>query len=268
MLDGGNREPDDADAEWRRLVDATWSTPSDRAEIDGILETAEHPQPGSRGRGPGSARTLLIVLVVLPLLVGLKVVAPDIPGWWDYLVHGDPTFRVGAGAPVVAPPKDGRVRAAVPVPDAPSSTEYSFLQLEPDGSPVMFNPCRTIHYVIHDPVGLGDAGRDAVTRAAAEMSMVTGLAFVFDGYTDEEPSKDRALTVPQYSTRWAPVLIAWSDPEETRAWPAGSSASASVARPGARTGSTRTSAGTCGSTPPPSHRDSAVTAGSRRRKRW
>ena len=101
------------------------------------------------------------------------------------------------------------------MPDDPPSGHYAYLETNLDGSPVTFSPCRAIHYVIHDPAGVGEAGRDAVARAASEMSLATGLAFVFDGYTDEAPSRDRALTMPQYDAQWAPVLIAWSDPEET-----------------------------------------------------
>ncbi len=222
MSNGGNRErdDDDADAEWQRLVDATWATPGDREHLDDILTTADRPTRRQRRQRrqpsePGSTKTFWIVLVVLPLLLGVKSAAPHVSGWWDYLANGDPTFRVGAGAPAAPPPAGGRVRPAVPVPDPPPATDYAFLQTQVSGTPVMFDPCEPIHFVIHDPVGLGDLGRDAVLRATNEMSLATGLSFVFDGYTDEAPSTDRALTMPQYSSRWAPVLIAWSDPEET-----------------------------------------------------
>ncbi len=220
MPTGGNQEraDDGADAEWQRLVDATWSTPEDRRHLDELVQVAERPSRTRRHRRqpsePGSTKAFWIVLVVLPLLLGAKAAAPHVTGWWDYLANGDPTFRVGAGAPA-APPSGGRVRPAVPVPDPPSASDYGFLRTQPSGDPVTFDPCEPIHYVIHDPVGLGDLGRDAVLRAANELSLATGLAFVFDGYTDEAPSIDRALAVQQYSTRWAPVLIAWSDPEKT-----------------------------------------------------
>ena len=42
--------------------------------------------------------------------------------------------------------------------------------------------------------------------------------FVDDGLTHEAPSSDRAAYDPQlYGKRWAPVLVAWSTPEETPA---------------------------------------------------
>lgn len=219
MPTGGNRERDDADAEWQRLVSATWSTAGDREHLDAILTTADQPTRRQRRHRrrpsePGSTKTFWIVLVVLPLLLGVKSAAPHVAGWWDYLANGDPTFRVGAGAPVAAP-KDGRVRPAVPLPDRPSDDSYAFTALVGSDDPVTFDPCQAIHYVIHDPYAVGDAGRDVIADAVAEVSDATGLAFVFDGFTDEKPSPSRGLRMPQYERQWAPVLISWSDPKET-----------------------------------------------------
>ncbi len=164
---------------------------------------------------PGCLRKLGVTLVVTFLLVGGRVALPQVSGWVDYLVHGDPRFRVATGPSSVAPAADGRVRPAVPVPDAPAASHYSFLQTLPNGDPVTFDPCRPIHYVVRDAPGAGAAGRDAVTRAVADLSLATGLAFVDDGDTDEVPTDGRGLSVPRYGSRWAPVLIAWSDPTES-----------------------------------------------------
>ena len=49
-----------------------------------------------------------------------------------------------------------------------------------------------------------------------ELTVATGLRFVDDGATDEAPVEDRAPYQPhRYGDRWAPVLIAWSAPEES-----------------------------------------------------
>lgn len=165
--------------------------------------------------------------VVLVASVALASVAwaatPSVSGWVDYLVHGDPAYRVfndpslaAAGASASAPgASDGRVRPAVPIPAAPSSEHYSFMQTQDGTDPVRFDPCRAIHYVVREVPGVGGAGREAVSRAVTQVSLATGLAFVFDGFTDEAPSEDRGTGSGGRSSAWKPVLIAWSDPSET-----------------------------------------------------
>ena len=85
-----------------------------------------------------------------------------------------------------------------------------------DGSPVTWDPCRPIHYVIR-PDGAPEGGDALVHWALGQISAATGLSFVDDGATNEAPSSERARFQPQrYGDRWAPVLVAWSDPVE---WP-------------------------------------------------
>ena len=89
---------------------------------------------------------------------------------------------------------------------------YAFMATQPDGTtPVAYDPCRPIHYV----VSAGGAPRELtrlVDNAIATLSEATGLKFVDDGSTSERPSERRAAFQPKrYGDRWAPVLIAWSD---------------------------------------------------------
>lgn len=92
---------------------------------------------------------------------------------------------------------------------------FTFLLSHDDGSPVTFDPCRELHVVVrpdHEPQG----GRDVLLDALAEVSAATGLQIVDDGATDEAPTEDRPAYQPQrYGDRWAPVLVAWSTPQET-----------------------------------------------------
>jgi Matrixin len=93
---------------------------------------------------------------------------------------------------------------------------HSFVQLQADGTrPVAYDPCRPIHYVTRssgEPEGAGQL----VTDAVASVSAATGLQFIDDGATDESPSDDRASFQPErYGDRWAPILIAWSEPGES-----------------------------------------------------
>jgi hypothetical protein len=98
----------------------------------------------------------------------------------------------------------------VPAPVARVSDSYEFLAHQSDGkTPVAYDPCRPIHYVIRtqgEPQGCAQIVADAVSR----VSRATGLRFVYDGTTAEAPSRLRSPYQPErYGDRWAPVLISW-----------------------------------------------------------
>ncbi len=110
-----------------------------------------------------------------------------------------------ASAPLGTPPDlDG----------APSGS-FGFVGVQADGrTPVAYDPCRPIHYVVNhrtEPEG----AEDLVAEAIAEVSNATGLVFVADGPTEERPVLGRAAFQPdEYGDRWAPVLIAWTEENE------------------------------------------------------
>ncbi len=55
-----------------------------------------------------------------------------------------------------------------------------------------------------------------VHEAVRRVSAATGIAFVYEGTTDEEASIYRDVFQPdRYGDRWAPVLIAWVDPDDS-----------------------------------------------------
>ncbi|GAB3674760.1 matrixin family metalloprotease [Angustibacter aerolatus] len=105
--------------------------------------------------------------------------------------------------------RSGRVLPAVPV---STQGEHAFLQTQPDGGPVTWDPCREIHYVVS---GTGPPGADALVAGA--MSLVTqasGLQLIADGSTTELSDFSRPKLQPErYGDRWAPVLVAWTTPE-------------------------------------------------------
>jgi Matrixin len=118
-------------------------------------------------------------------------------------IGGGPTSGVGE-----------RLSRLLPAPAAPAGTGgYKLLKTGP-GVPARYDPCRPIHYVIRDqntPAG----GDDAIRLAVAAVSKATGLRFVEDGTTTETPSMKRPAYLPvRYGDRWAPVLIAWTNPTE------------------------------------------------------
>lgn len=107
-------------------------------------------------------------------------------------------------------PADGRVHSAVPV---TSTGSYAFLHTV-DGSPVGYDPCRPVRYVVR-PDGAPQGGQELVDEAVAQIEAATGLDFVYAGVTDEVPAVGRDLIQARYgATQWAPVLIAWSTSAE------------------------------------------------------
>ncbi len=105
---------------------------------------------------------------------------------------------------------------ALPAPAPAGQGGYVLLEREDDGSgrPVRWDPCRPIHYVIRER-GAPAGGDEAVRSSIALVEQLTGLRFVFDGYTSEAPLADRpTIQDRRYGDRWAPVLVAWTDPQE------------------------------------------------------
>jgi hypothetical protein len=102
----------------------------------------------------------------------------------------------------------------VPVQAPIGGGTHAFVAEHSDGAPVAYDPCRPIHYVIRPdnaPVGGEAILQDAFDR----LTSVTGLRFVYDGDTDEQPSRDRELFQPdRYGDHWAPVVVAWQTDDE------------------------------------------------------
>jgi hypothetical protein len=93
---------------------------------------------------------------------------------------------------------------------------YAFLMTHADASPVTWDPCRPVHYVVR-PNGEPEGGDALLRWALTQISTATGLQFVYDGPINEAPSETRRGFDPQrYGDRWSPVLVAWSNPAE---WP-------------------------------------------------
>ena len=107
------------------------------------------------------------------------------------------------------------VQFAVRPDPADHDEEFRFLARRLTGEPVRWNPCETIHYVVNldqaPPGSLGD-----VQEAVRRVSAATGITFELDGPTNEEPIQRRTSYQPdRYGDRWAPVLIAWVDPDDS-----------------------------------------------------
>jgi Matrixin len=137
-------------------------------------------------------------------------------------------------------PKAGIEESAHPLAEPTSAPAgggpYAFMAVQSNGTtPVAYDPCRPIHYVIR-PDNAPPGGQQLITSAIARVSQLTGLRFVYDGTTGEPPAKNRALYQPdRYGKRWAPVLISWDTTAEDptlAAEVAGEAGSARVGFPG------------------------------------
>ena len=102
-----------------------------------------------------------------------------------------------------------------PTPQGRAGPPYTFIETI-GGQPVRWNPCEPIHYVVNDELaGYPDPLADA-QAAAQRVSDATEIDFVYDGETDEEAAPGRSAYQPErYGDEWAPILIAWTDPDDS-----------------------------------------------------
>jgi hypothetical protein len=108
---------------------------------------------------------------------------------------------------------DGNVLSTVapPPPPAPAGA-FGFLRIARDGTPVRYNPCAPVSYVVN-PASAPAGGVDEVHEAFRRLGAATGIAFKFEGATDEPytPFGKRAAYQPaRYGQRWAPILVSWT----------------------------------------------------------
>ncbi|WP_179224461.1 peptidase [Geodermatophilus pulveris] len=180
--------------------------------------------PAGRRRRAGRRRLLAVPLVAGCALAGalLTGVVPR-PGQ-PPAAAGAPAASPDRHVPVAAPlpadrPTPGAGAAAAPIgsppPAPPGGGPHVFSLLQDNGvSPVAYDPCRVVHYAIR-PDGAPAGGEELVHAAVARISQATGLAFRYDGPTDEVPSPQRETYQPaRYGDRWAPVLVAWQTEAE------------------------------------------------------
>jgi hypothetical protein len=142
--------------------------------------------------------SVVAIAFSIPLAFGVweRVLSPS--------ASARPTPTAGTGQRLLAPSMS-----------APAASSYAFIATQQDGSsPVAFDPCRPIHYVVRSS-GAPAESDALVAEAVQRISSATGLQFVADGSTAESPVAERPNFQPdRYGDRWAPVLIAWSSHTE------------------------------------------------------
>lgn len=192
------------------------------------------PPPGVVGAAPrrrGRLGRWLTAVVVLAAVVGAAFLVdrPGFPG-----SRFVPPSAADTGFPSPGGDAAGQPLGA-PIEAPPAGGTHAFVATQPDsGRPVAYDPCRPIRYVVRPdnaPSGSDDLLRDAFDRVGS----ITGLRFVDDGRTDEQPAEERAPFQPdRYGDRWAPVLVTWQTAEENPdlVTAAGTAGSVWVSRPG------------------------------------
>ncbi|SKB55138.1 hypothetical protein SAMN05660473_01305 [Arthrobacter sp. 49Tsu3.1M3] len=148
--------------------------------------------------------------VALALIVGLNFVPPLFE---QFVMAPLRPYLPGATAP---PPGVDAANSPLGSPPVSSGSHAYALHPAPDGIQgfAAYDPCRPVHYVVRPDNGPPGAER-LISEAVDEVSAATGLHFAADGVTSEAPTEQRKTYQPdRYGRRWAPVLIAWSSPEE------------------------------------------------------
>lgn len=73
-----------------------------------------------------------------------------------------------------------------------ASCDYQIARYRPDGSPVRWHPCTTVHYRIN-PAGMAVTERQRIIDAMAAASQATGIPVDYDGHTAATVADSGAL---------------------------------------------------------------------------
>jgi hypothetical protein len=165
-------------------------------------------------------------LYALTGMASAVAIVAGVTGWMASL----PTEKTGSFADTIilrmptVGPEPGRGAADAPLGTPPAlrvtSAQHAFLATQLDGPgtaerPVAWDPCRVISIVVNDRTAPDGADR-LLDEAIESVSAATGLRFEIEGTTSEAPTWPRsAFDEEEYGDRWSPVLIAWSDGEES-----------------------------------------------------
>ncbi len=181
-------------------------------DIAAIEDARSQERRATRQRRLRRLAAVVLVASITPLTFTLLRRNPE-PQAMGRL-GGIPIHR-SASVGDVPPPTPGESSEPLGTPpEVEDDDRYAFMGEQRDGSPVRWDPCRTIHLVVNDRT-MPDGGDALLDDALEEISTATGLQFDVDGSTDEEASVDRAsYQRDRYGRRWAPVLVAWTDPDE------------------------------------------------------
>jgi hypothetical protein len=200
----------------RTPVDPSWPPPAFwQAPPRGTALHAAPPRRRGRRALWWTGGTVFVVLAVAAQFAHGNGGALAGGGWGQPIPSGTPVASSDSIESIDSPPDGvGETPRPTSIPESPepdgTSPYWKYLVTQDDHrTPVTWSPCRPIHYVVRTK----DAAPGALTEfqgAVAEVSRLTGLTFVYDGTTTENPSTDRKGYQPaRYGSTWAPVLVAF-----------------------------------------------------------
>jgi hypothetical protein len=180
------------------------------------------PQPPAAPPPPQVKHSSIAAILFFLGILGLVCAGAYFSG--DLQLHGSSATQSQGSRPGLVPfgqrqdPVPGLEEAdaplGTPAPVNRTSSSYKFLAVKDDGTPLAYSPCRPIHYVVNSDLA-DPSWQQLVDEAVRQASVATGLKFIYDGPSSEVPSTNRQGYQPaRYGDRWAPVLIAWSTPEQ------------------------------------------------------
>lgn len=104
-------------------------------------------------------------------------------------------------------PQDARSSRVLPARAPLAQGAHTFIYLHPDGTPVVPDPCRPMHWTLN-PQNVPDGAEREIAAAFDQISAATGLSFVQDPHTAETFSHGRQLVQRErYGDRIVPVLV-------------------------------------------------------------
>ena len=187
---------------------------AEQEEHERRLAERDRQQERKATRAPRRARWLapLIVIAVIGAAIYLTTNHSSTNGGGETVVDSPDPTRPSNWPPAA---KGVSTKPLGTPPPVPAETgPFEFVATHEDGSPVTWDPCRPIHYVVN-PAGAPPGGQAFIDEAVARASKATGLQFQYDGTTDEAWDKQRKNYQPdRYGEQWAPVLFSWSTEQQ------------------------------------------------------
>ncbi len=142
----------------------------------------------------------LVVVVLGAVVVVLGAVALV---WSTAARHAAP--EVGAERPTASRPGAGALS---------EPGDFTVWERNRDGQPIRWDPCSPVE-VVWRPAGAPAGARADLESALQRARDATGLDLTLRGRTDEPVTEPRLPYQPErYGERWAPVLVAWTTPDE------------------------------------------------------
>ncbi|MCF6743419.1 matrixin family metalloprotease [Blastococcus sp. KM273128] len=174
------------------------------------------PEPSPPPRGPRRRGRWVVPLAVAAVVAGGVLADPPVWPWTGTPVAAEPPVPAAPERPTDRPTPSGATTPLGRPPSPPAAAgTHAYAALQEDGvTPVAYDPCREIRYVLR-PDGAPPGTEGMVHEAVARIGEATGLRFVHEGATDEPLGGERAPFQPdRYGDRWAPVLIGWATEAE------------------------------------------------------